>query len=293
MVTTPFHGMSATYHIYACCQSAFLRNRRHAVFLIIGLNFIWLLFSVLMKTNMIELLFGVFIAFISSVGCLASAEQIKIGENLLRSRTLDQQLAAITERERIARDLHDVLGQTLTMVSLKSEIAEKLIHKDPARAEQEIKEIRNASREALKNIRTSIAGMITTDLKTEINHGKKALKAANINYEVTGTHPAFTTQADMAIGLVLRETITNIIRHSEATMVKLDFEDHESSIKIAIQDNGQGIPNLNFQAGAGLTGVRHRIESIEGQMEINNHNGTRLTIIIPKHQMLKRLEESS
>lgn len=275
---TPFYGMAGTFHIYAVCQAGFQSNKRIAIYSMMGLTIAWIVVASLMGRNIYEIGFTSFIGIISAIGTMGSAEQIQFGESVKRNRVLDQQLAAVAERERIARDLHDLLGHTLTMVALKSEVAEKLIRRSPERAEQEIREIRDATRTALKDVRKTVAGMVETTLEQEIDQARNALDAAGISFEILGAVPSVSHQASTAAGLAVREAVTNIVRHSQAKKAKLVFSSDEEGLEIIIEDNGLG---AETPEGAGLTGLRKRIEGLGGSVTILSHHGTKLNMNVP------------
>ncbi len=283
--TMPFHGMSGTFHIYAACQAGFQQDKRVAILFLCSLTVVWILFSMLMQRHISEIGFVSFIAIISAIGCMGSAEQILFGQSMKRNRVLDQQLAAVAERERIARDLHDLLGHTLTMVSLKSEVAEKLIENNPDRALMEIREIREASRSALKDVRQTIAGMVETSLTLEVSHAQKALSAADIEFELVGIVPSLPHRVSMAAGLAVREAVTNIIRHSQAKSACLEIHQDDEIINITVRDNGLG---SDQPEGNGLSGLRQRIENLGGRVSILSEKGMALTMSVPAKSQLAK-----
>jgi len=196
-----------------------------------------------------------------------------------RTRQYDKQMAALSERERIAQDLHDVLGQTLTMVTLKTELANKLIDRDPTQAKQELNEVLKASRGALDDIRETVSGMNATSAVKEIQRAKSILESAGIELSINGNIPSLNAASDHVIGLAIREAITNVVRHATASRATLSWEELEQSVKVSVSDNGS---LNNFIEGSGLKGMRKRLEKIDGKLDITANSGMQLTIMVPK-----------
>ncbi|UUZ82832.1 sensor histidine kinase [Paenibacillus sp. P26] len=146
------------------------------------------------------------------------------------------------ERERISRDLHDTLGHTLSLITLKSELAEKLIPKHPERAVQEVKDIQTTARTALKQVRELVSGMNAVSLSDEIRHAGQILAAAGIELEAQG--PFGEVEASPLIqnilGLCLREAVTNVVRHSRAPRCIVTLTAEPDRLSLSVRDNGRG-----------------------------------------------------
>lgn len=174
--------------------------------------------------------------------------------------------AILEERERVARDVHDVLGHTLTVIALKSELAGKLLERDSGRAQTELHEITNLARESIEEVRQTVAGLKVQSLFEEIAAASQALESAGIDLQREGTAwsnldsiPA-VNQAIFA--WVIREATTNIIRHAAARQVTIEM--NRSSLTIT--DNGVGIsPDAT---GHGLEGLKARVEQVGGTLSI-------------------------
>lgn len=174
--------------------------------------------------------------------------------------------AILEERERVARDVHDVLGHTLTVIALKSELAGKLLERDSGRAQAELHEITNLARESIEEVRQTVAGLKVQSLFEEIAAASQALESAGIDLQREGTAwsnldsiPA-VNQAIFA--WVIREATTNIIRHAAARQVTIEM--NRSSLTIT--DNGVGIsPDAT---GHGLEGLKARVEQVGGTLSI-------------------------
>jgi two-component system sensor histidine kinase DesK len=194
-------------------------------------------------------------------------------------------LAAVAERERIARDLHDVLGHTLSVVVLKAELAGRLIHRqdpsDHARAAAEIADVERITRTALAEVREAIGGYRTRGLGAEIEAARLTLDAAGVTLilDSAATNTAnLSAPEEIALSLALREAVTNIVRHSRATICRLRFVTEGNQRRLVIEDNGQ---HAISREGSGLRGMRERIESLGGRLLLERDHGTRLLIELP------------
>ena len=281
---SPFFGAHGVFHIYAMVQSGLLRPAKTAWLVAVITSAIFSLFSWLTHQTWWDHAFPLFMGFVTIVGTIANAATIEKNSQLERSRELDQHLAAVAERERIAQDLHDLLGQTLTMVALKSEVATKLFDKKPKQAKQELQEIRDAARTALTDVREAVAGMNKTSLKAELKRAHQILASAGIDLKVSGAMPELNIQSDQVLGLTVREIMTNIVRHSSAQSATLIVEEVKQQLVIVVKDDGiAGIIN----EGSGLTGLRKRIETLGGNTKLELTPGLKISIKIPNWKVVK------
>jgi two-component system sensor histidine kinase DesK len=190
-----------------------------------------------------------------------------------------RQLAAVAERERIARDLHDVLGHTLSLIVLKSELASKLAEKDPARAAKEIRDVEQVSRAALREVREAIRGYRPT-LSDELAHARALLDAAHISAHVDVGELVLAPAGEEVIALALREAVTNVVRHSGAEHATIRVWRDESGTMLEVADDGRHTAGADSE-GNGLRGMRERVEALGGQMSRAFDRGMRLTIALP------------
>jgi two-component system sensor histidine kinase DesK len=189
-----------------------------------------------------------------------------------------ERLAKLAERERIARDLHDLLGHTLSVIVLKSELAQKLMTRDPARAQQEIAEIERISRQGLADVREAVTGYRSSGLAAEIEHVRETLTAAGIDTTIEARSLHLAPAQETALSLALREAATNVIRHAAATKCNIRFYAADGSALMEVQDDGRG---GEAPFGNGLSGMRERINALGGAMQRETANGTRLMISVP------------
>ena len=219
-----------------------------------------------------------FLAATVGTGNLIQALRRGATERLLRAQEEIEQLAKLAERERIARDLHDVLGHTLSVVVLKSELAGKLLGSDAAGARREIGEVEQIARQALGEVREAIRGYRAEGIGAEIARARKALDAAGVRLELQAQNARLEPAQESVLSLVLREAVTNILRHAGATSCRLELAADSQGTRLSVCDNGRGAIQGE---GNGLRGMRERIESVGGRLEIDSRQGTRLTVAIP------------
>lgn len=183
--------------------------------------------------------------------------------------------AILEERERVARDVHDVLGHTLTVIALKSELAGKLLERDPGRTQAELREITHLARESIEEVRQTVAGLKAQSLFEEITAASQALESAGIDLQREGNAwsdlDSIPAVNQAVFAWVIREATTNIIRHAAArrATIKLDRS------SLTITDNGVGIsPEA---AGHGLEGLKARVEQVGGTLSIVGKRGVAST----------------
>ena len=189
-----------------------------------------------------------------------------------------ERLAKLAERERIARDMHDLLGHTLSVVVLKSELAQKLMPRDPAKAMQEMAEVERISRQGLAEVREAITGYRSSGLAAEIEHVRDTLTAAGIETTIEARQLTLAPAQESALTLALREAATNVIRHASATKCHIRFYAQDGSALMEVQDDGRG---GNAPFGNGLSGMSERIQALGGMLRRESERGTRLMISLP------------
>jgi two-component system sensor histidine kinase DesK len=219
----------------------------------------------------------VFTALIGAIN-IHYAQRQQDNKRLLMAQEEVEQLAKIAERERIARDLHDVLGHTLSVIVLKSELAAKLAEKDPMRAAQEIRDVERISRDALGQVRSTVRGYQSRGLLAEVEQAKSALSAAGVQTQCDFGSPKLPAAQEGVLALALREAVTNVIRHARASSCFLTLRQENGNCRLQIKDDGCGGTSAE---GVGLRGMRQRVESLGGQLKREISSGTCLTIILP------------
>ncbi|QRG68318.1 sensor histidine kinase [Brevibacillus choshinensis] len=195
------------------------------------------------------------------------------------------ELVKLEERQRIARDLHDTLGQKLSLIGLKSDLASKLISKNPSRAQTELEEIRQTARIALKEVREMVTQMRGTRLEDELFRVKQITKAAEIDFILEGDPNLQNTSlmTENVLSMCLKEAVTNVVRHSGATTCSVQIEPSRTDLVLKVKDNGIGMAaECAYIRGNGLRGMKERLEFVNGSMEIESEkNGTTVVIKVP------------
>jgi two-component system, NarL family, sensor histidine kinase DesK len=222
-----------------------------------------------------------FFSVFLGAGNIFFAQRNRSDEKLRMAKEEIERLAKIAERERIARDLHDVLGHTLSVIILKSELAGKLIDRDPKRAKAEIGDVEKTSRAALADVRNTIRGYRSHSLEAELKHAQAVLGAAGVTLQAQAEDVGLNPAQESVVALVVREAITNVVRHSRARHCLLKLAPVNGACRLEIQDDGCGGPSLE---GSGLRGMRERVEALGGTLQRENGAGTRLIIHFPLAQ---------
>ncbi|ARI75727.1 sensor histidine kinase [Halobacillus mangrovi] len=194
------------------------------------------------------------------------------------------QLMVIEERERIARDLHDTLGQKLSMIGLKSDLAGKLVPVKPEKAMKEIQDIRQTARTALKEVREMVSNMRGTNLEDELVRVRQILEAAEMSFECEGDPNIENAPLliENVLSMCLKEAVTNVVKHSEAANCKVSISQTPTEITVTVEDDGKGIPDgMEPMQSYGLKGMRERLEFVNGSLDIQSEHGTKLTLHVP------------
>lgn len=174
-----------------------------------------------------------------------------------------EQLAVERERGRVARDIHDILGHSLTVITVKSELAGRLVDVDPARAKSEIAEVEALSRGALADVRATVAGFRGVNVSGELAAARAALSAAGIEAELPSSTDVVPSDRRELAGWVVREGVTNVLRHSEASVCRITLDAHG----VEIADDGVG-PTQSSEGASGLSGLRERVEAAGGRLTV-------------------------
>jgi two-component system, NarL family, sensor histidine kinase DesK len=206
------------------------------------------------------------------------AERHRADRKLRMAHEEIEHLAKIAERERIARDLHDVLGHTLTIIAVKSTLAGKLLDKEPQKAKAEIADIERVSRDAMAEIRNTLRGYSSYKLMEEMERGARALKCAGVSVETESAELALSPAQESVAALIMREAVTNIVRHAHARHCRLRVARNNGNGVLEIHDDGRGGLNTD---GNGVRGMRERIEALGGTLVHDPSRGTGLTFEFP------------
>ena len=200
------------------------------------------------------------------------------------------ELAIVEERNRIARDLHDTLGQKLSMVGLKAELSQKLIDREPDKAKEELQDIQDTARHALKEVREMISDMKNASLTDELSHVRMLLDAAGISHEIHNERgPAeLPMLTESVLSMSLKEAVTNVVKHSNARRCIITLTESDRDIFLKITDDGSASPKVHY--GNGLQGMKERLTFVNGECRtFSSENGFEVNITVPK--VLRQIEE--
>jgi two-component system sensor histidine kinase DesK len=191
-----------------------------------------------------------------------------------------KRLATRVERERIARDLHDILGHTLSSIVLKSDLAQAQLAKQQyQQAEVQLIELSDIARTSLSQVRQSVSGYKHGGLNLELNRLAQRLSDAGFETQISGHPPAMNTEKETAVVLALTELVTNVIRHSKGQRCDIKFDESADTYQINVQDNG---PCDDISAGNGLQGVELRMHELGGSVKVTTDTGCAVSLLVPK-----------
>ncbi len=193
----------------------------------------------------------------------------------IREDATRSSMALVAERERVARDVHDVLGHSLTALSVKAELAARLVDLDPARAKEELESIQATARQALAEVRATVGGLRAGNLAAEVATAPLVLADAGIETSVVGEVADTDPRHRALMAWVLRESVTNVVRHSRASTVVIEL----GPKGITVSDDGAGCTGAE---GNGLRGMRERVAGAGGTLEVSaSAPGTRVEVALP------------
>jgi two-component system sensor histidine kinase DesK len=296
LMSFPWNPGASTFFIYAAAFLPFsiVSTRRVIVaflvevLLVLGEGYVFQVHRGFLHIGWPNTFIAIFLMTVVGGGNVFYAQQRRTDAQLRAAHDENIALAAVAERERIARDLHDVLGHTLSVIVLKAELANRLIQRDEAsdhqRAAAEIADVERIARTSLAEVREAIGGYRARGLGAEIDAARQTLDAAGVTLTVDSDAVGadrsshLSAAEETALSLALREAVTNIVRHARATTCRLRFVTIEGRRRLMVEDNGE---HTASREGNGLRGMRERIESLGGRLSLERDHGTRLLIELP------------
>jgi two-component system sensor histidine kinase DesK len=276
---SPFNAGACTFFVFAAAFIPFaVEKESTALKLLTAILAVVTLEWWLLHLTGWFLFYGGGLASVIGVGNVYFAQRNRANQRLRKANEEIEHLAKVAERERIARDLHDVLGHTLSVIILKSELAGKLIDHDPERAKAEMADVEQTSRAALADVRSTIRGYRSHSLEAELKQAKATLETAGVIVKSESEEVRLTPAQESVVALVVREAVTNVVRHARARNCHLRLIPVNGNCRIEIHDDGRGGGAVE---GNGLRGMRERIEALGGTLQRENSLGTRLNIEFP------------
>ena len=213
------------------------------------------------------------------IGVIVNVERVSQEKDIALKLSHEEvrRLAATAERERIGRDLHDLLGHTLSLITLKLELARKLSERDPPGSRRELEEAERVARHALAEVRSAVTGIRSADLAAELASARLLLESSQVHLEYAPPPSDLPPDVERGLALVLREAATNIARHAGASRAKIEFETQARSVQLSVEDNGRGGVTAD---GNGLAGMRDRVRALGGTMSIDAPRGAGTKVLV-------------
>ncbi len=267
----PINAGTSVFFIYAAATGGIMRPRRLAIgvvaasFLLVPVAamfsvvpFPWVLYP-----------YAPALVFVPIIGIANYFQREREDHRARLAMAQDEieRLATIAERERIARDLHDLLGHTLSTITLKSELAAKLLDRDKERAAKEISDVERISRDALSQVREAVRGYRSSGLEGELANAKLALEAAGIEFDYYFESLDLPPTAESVLALALREGVTNVVRHSGASSAQVKIETRGGHAFLVVTDDGT-LRTADPQDTGGLSAMRSRVEALAGNVSL-------------------------
>ena len=281
MLLLRWYPSGLTYFIYGCvmlcgCLAGF---RTYLVWLV-TLNV-----ALLLETSLLgypwQAVFSIpLTSFIIGIIIYAERSSEEKDAQLRLSHEEIRRLAATAERERIGRDLHDLLGHTLSLITLKLELSRKLFDRDHDAAKREVEDAEKVARHALAEVRSAVSGIRAADLAAELASAQLLLESSGVHLDYDQPPADLPEEMARALSLILREAATNVARHAEASCAKVNFTREPAGVRMRISDNGRG--GIDGE-GNGLCGIRERVRALGGTLEIDSprRGGTSLLVKVP------------
>jgi two-component system sensor histidine kinase DesK len=279
---TPLNGGVSAFFIYAAAMSAGITRPRLAYLSVVCVIALGAVAGYFLAPKGAQ-----FLVPTLSIGLpvgLAAVMEATLGRSraqLLRKQEEVEHMATIAERERISRDLHDLLGHTLSLITLKAELAGKLASRDIEACKSEIADIEKSARNALAEVRSAVTGYRLTGFAHELATARASLAAAGITLGEQVAKVDVPPAAENVMSLALREAVTNIIRHAGATRCDVSLAEQEGTIVLRIADNGSLRGDAALRPGNGLTGMKERVAAIGGRLALQAGQGLALELRLP------------
>ncbi|GIU12843.1 two-component sensor histidine kinase [Shewanella sp. c952] len=280
VLVTPINTGSLSLFTFAGFFIGFFYPLRTAIFSLIGLiTLLSLLNAGLNVDHYYWVIYGA--GLIAGIGLFGVAERKRVEHKCKekKSQAEIKQLATMLERERIARDLHDIMGHSLSSISLKAELAEKLIaNNQTEQARQQLTELNCIARDSLSQIRQTVSGYKHKGLAASVTQLCQTLRDKGLSVSLFGEIPKLDPELETQLILSLTELCSNIVRHSKGTRCELHFEQTTTELRIVISDDG--CPS-QIEQGNGLTGINERLAKFKGALSWSLDPDCQFTISLP------------
>ncbi len=275
---------SATFFIFAAAAAAGIREVRFAMLAIGAVVMLGAVASLQIEHSQMRTMFLMPILTISlpvGVGAVMDARLRRSRQALLRKQEEVEHMATIAERERISRDLHDLLGHSLSLIALKAELARKLVHRDLDACAREVGDIETSARQALAEVRAAVSGYRESGLAHALASARASLAAADVQLDEQVERIDLAPAAENVVALALREAVTNVVRHAGAKRCSVTLALEHGVAVLRIADDGRARSDAEIRHGNGLSGMRERVASVGGRLAVRAAGGLELELRIP------------
>lgn len=286
LATLPWYPSGLSYFLFGCVMLQPRRGRSAVryVAMLLALNAVLIVYARWIGYPWQALVWMPVMSVI--IGILVHFERVTRTREAALALSHDEvrRLAALAERERIGRDLHDLLGHTLSMVALKSDLAARLLERDPAAARAEIDAVSQVARDALAQVRRAVSGIRAAGIAAELASARLLLESDGVAFDYRFAdgfdQGALPPRVESALAMTVREAATNIQRHAGALRAQVEFGVERGQALLRIADDGRG---GNIVPGNGLSGMRERIEALRGTLRVDaaDGGGTRVEVRVP------------
>jgi two-component system, NarL family, sensor histidine kinase DesK len=278
-----FYGGTGAVTLWIFMSSAsglLVPSRRGAVWAVLGCVACYVIFSQTGHVDRTDFLSNLLPVVFIGLAMIGLRRQFQLVAELASAREEVAQLAASEERLRLARDMHDLTGQSLSMITLKSELAARLLGRLPGSAERdrvqdEVEQVAAVSRQTLRDIREAISGYRRPTLAVEVITARTALASAGIaardEADLTVLSGTFDLDAEAALAWCLREAVTNVVRHSGAQNCWISLTRRSGAMSLTVRDDGTGLTSWaspHERTGSGLHGMSERLSAVGGTLEL-------------------------
>lgn len=273
---------AATFFIFSCAMAAGIPTMRQAMLAIGAVVGCALLASLqLTQTRFMFLMPILTISLPVGLGAVMEARLRRSRQELLRKQEEVEHIATIAERERISRDLHDLLGHSLSLIALKAELARKLVHRDVEACAREVGDIETSARQALAEVRAAVTGYREKGLASALASARASLAAADVQLDEKVERFDLAPALENVVALALREAVTNVVRHAGARHCRVSLALEQGVAVLRILDDGKARSAADIRHGNGLTGMRERVAAAGGWLAVRAHAGLELELRLP------------
>ncbi|MFZ0128294.1 MAG: histidine kinase [Candidatus Dormiibacterota bacterium] len=277
-----FRGQWSGVLVYCGVAAGWTLRWRYLVPVLLALGVFMVVSGVLLGYAWADLGFITFLTVALGFTMLAFRRLIATVIELRTARAEVARLAIADERLRISRDVHDILGHSLSVIALKAQVARRLMHSDPGAAAEAMGDVESVARDSLAEVRAMVTGYRQRSLADELQGARDVLDAAGIAFSVNRDSSVPPAPVDSLLAWTVREGVTNVLRHSRAHHCEISLESSNGGFTVAIVDDGVG--GVASAGGTGLHGLRERVGAAGGRLEAGpgDAGGFRLQAYVPR-----------